>query len=235
MGRARRRTVVTAPDALALYPFLRSGTAGPDTPPAVDPGALFAEVLRSTVEKAGEIVALREEVCRREGPAIEACAGRMTAAFRTGGRLFTFGNGGSATDAAAVAGLFLSPDPPARPLPAMSLAADSALLTALANDVGFEVVFARQLAAYGGAGDIALGLSTSGGSVNVLRGFAEARRLGMLTVGLAGSGGGAMAEASTIDHLFAIPSASVHRVQEAQSTVYQVLWELVQQALTEPV
>ena len=207
----------------ALYPFLAEEAGDQDT--------VLAEVTRSTAEKAREIVALREQVRDRLGGRIAACADAMAAAFGSGGRLFTFGNGGSSTDAAAVAQLFRHPPPAARPLPATSLTADVALLTALTNDVGFEVVFARQLAAFGRRGDIALALSTSGGSANVLRGVHEAHRRGMLTVGLAGSGGGAMAEATTIDHLFLVPSGSVHRIQEAQTTIYHVLWELTQQAL----
>jgi D-sedoheptulose 7-phosphate isomerase len=154
----------------------------------------------------------------------------MATAFARGGRLFTFGNGGSSTDAQTVASLFLAP-PSGRPLPAFALTADVAVVTALSNDIGFEVVFARQLAASGRAGDIALGLSTSGGSANVLRAFDEASRRGLTTVGLAGYHGGKMAEADTIEHLFVIPSSSVHRIQEAQTTVYHVLWELTQRAL----
>src|SRR6185312_8413183 len=96
----------------------------------------------------------------------------------------------------------------------------------------FRRCLARSLAANGRAGDIAVGLSTSGGSENVLRGFAEATRRGMLTIGLAGYDGGKMAEANTIEHLFVTPSASVHRIQEAQTTTYHVLWELTQLALT---
>ena len=120
---------------------------------------------------------------------------------------------------------------PARPLPASTLTSDVAVLSALANDVSFDVVFARPLAANGRAGDIAFGLSTSGGSENVLRGFEEANRRGLLTIGLAGYDGGKMAEAGTIDHLFVMPSSSVHRIQEAQTTIYHVLWELTQLAL----
>jgi D-sedoheptulose 7-phosphate isomerase len=158
----------------------------------------------------------------------------MAARFAAGGRLFSFGNGGSSTDADAVAELFMFPRPGPRRLPARSLTADVATLTALANDVSFDVVFARPLAADGRAGDIALGLSTSGSSANVLAGFAQAHRIGMLTVGLAGYSGGAMAEArdrGEIEHLFVMPSDSVHRIQEAQTTTYQVLWELVHLAL----
>jgi D-sedoheptulose 7-phosphate isomerase len=92
--------------------------------------------------------------------------------------------------------------------------------------VGVEVVFARQLAAFGRREDIAVGLSTSGNSENLVRAFAEASRHGMLTVGLAGYEGGVMAELDSIDYLFVAPSTSVHRIQEAQTTIYHVLWEL---------
>jgi D-sedoheptulose 7-phosphate isomerase len=105
-------------------------------------------------------------------------------------------------------------------------------LTALANDVSYDVVFARQVAAWGRPGDIAVGLSTSGGSANVLRAFEEAHRRRMITVGLAGYDGGKMAESGDIAYLFTVPSSSVHRIQEAQTTTYHALWELTQLALT---
>ena len=207
----------------ALYPFLYEETTGFD--------AVLEAVRRSTAEKAIEIVAVRRTVAERFGKQLEACAREMAARFSAGGRLFTFGNGGSSTDAAAVAGTFLAGAGGARPLPALTLTADVAVLTALGNDVGFDVVFARQVAAMGRAGDIALATSTSGGSENVLRALEEARRRGLLTVGLAGYDGGRMAEAG-LDYLFAVPSASVHRIQEAQTTLYHVLWTLVQDELT---
>jgi D-sedoheptulose 7-phosphate isomerase len=206
-----------------LYPFLYSGES--------DLESVMAEVRRSTVEKAEEIVALRQRVLAEQGSRLESCAARMAEAFRAGGRLFAFGNGGSSTDAQDVAALFLNPGGGARPLPALALTTDVAVMTALSNDIGFEVVFARQLGAFGHAGDIALGLSTSGNSVNLIRAFEEAMRRGMLTIGLAGHTGGQMAELDGLDHLFTVPSSSVHRVQETQTTVYHVLWELTQYAL----
>jgi D-sedoheptulose 7-phosphate isomerase len=206
-----------------LYPFLYSGAA--------DLGSVMDEVRRSTVEKANEIVALRETVLEVDGPRMEACAEQMAKAFRGGGRLFTFGNGGSSTDAQDVAALFLNPGAGARPLPALALTTDVAVMTALSNDIGFEVVFARQLGAFGRAGDVALGLSTSGNSANLIRAFEEAMRRGMLTIGLAGHTGGQMAEVDGLDHLFTVPSSSVHRIQEAQTTIYHALWELTQYAL----
>ena len=205
-----------------LYPFLYAGESNLES--------VLEEVRKSTVEKAIEIVELRRRVAEELGPRLAACADAMAGRFNAGGRLFTFGNGGSSTDAADVAQLFLHPAA-GRPLPAFSLTAGVAVLTALANDVGFEVVFARQLAAFGRTGDIAFGVSTSGGSENVLRAFEEAGRRGLLTVGLAGYDGGRMAESGLVDHLFVIPSASVHRIQEAQTTSYHVLWALVQEAL----
>ncbi|HEU0088312.1 MAG TPA: SIS domain-containing protein [Pseudonocardiaceae bacterium] len=207
----------------SLYPFLYSGVSDVD--------AVLAEVCRSTAEKTAEITRLRGEVLELYRDRLAECGTAMARSFAAGGRLFTFGNGGSSTDAQAVAELFQNPGPAGRPLPATALTTDVAVLSALANDVSFDVVFARPLAANGHAGDIALGLSTSGGSANVLRGFDEAARRGMLTIGLAGYDGGKMAETDSIEHLFVMPSSSVHRIQEAQTTTYHVLWELTQVAL----
>jgi D-sedoheptulose 7-phosphate isomerase len=214
----------------ALYPFL-------EPTPRIDLPAVLADVSRSTREKVDEIGRLRAAVVAADAARLAACATAMAQRFAAGGRLFTFGNGGSATDAAALAALFVDPGPGHRPLPASALTEDVATLTALANDVGFDVVFSRPLAAAARAGDIAFGLSTSGNSGNVLRGLAVARDRGLLTVATAGYAGGAMAEAAArgeIDHLFVVPSASVHRIQEAQTTTYHVLWELVQAALAAP-
>lgn len=214
-------------DLGALYPFLYSKTSDLD--------AVLEAVSRSTVEKATEIVELRRRVGEEQGERLAACAHDMAARFAIGGRLFTFGNGGSSTDATDIAQQFLHPPPGSgagrRALPAFSLVTGTAVLTALANDVGFEVVFARQLAAMAHPADMAFGVSTSGGSENVLAGFAEARRLGLLTVGVAGYDGGRMAASGLVEHLFVVDSASVHRIQEAQTTIYHVLWSLVQQAL----
>ncbi len=207
----------------ALYPFLYSDAA--------DLADLMAEVRESTLAKTREIAELRNVVAAREATRLANCAEDMAARFAAGGRLFAFGNGGSATDAQEIATLFLSPASDAPSLPAFGLANDTSVVTALCNDVGVDVVFARQLAAFGRREDIAVGLSTSGNSENLIRAFAEASRHGMLTVGLAGYEGGAMAELDSIDYLFVAPSTSVHRIQEAQTTIYHVLWELTLAAL----
>ena len=202
----------------SLYPFLYSDTS--------DLSAVLDQVRASTVAKVAEIGELRRAVADRDGARIAECAREAAARFGAGGRLFAFGNGGSATDAQQLATLFLNPGPGAAPLPAFCLANDTSVVTALCNDVGVDVVFARQIAAFGGRNDIAVGLSTSGNSDNLLRAFDEASRRGLLTIGLAGYEGGKMAELDSIDYLFVAPSASVHRIQEAQTTIYQVLWEL---------
>ena len=207
----------------SLYPFLYSDTT--------DLSAVLDQVRASTVAKAAEIGELRRTVAERDGARIAECAAQAAARFRAGGRLFAFGNGGSATDAQELATLFLAPGGDAPSLPAIGLANDTSVVTALCNDVGVDVVFARQLAAFGRREDIAVGLSTSGNSENLVRAFAEASRHGMLTVGLAGYEGGAMAELDSIDYLFVAPSTSVHRIQEAQTTIYHVLWELTLGAL----
>ncbi len=207
----------------ALYPFLYSG--------ASDLCAVLEEVRRSTVAKAAEITELRARVSERDGTRLAAAAQAMAARFAAGGRLLAFGNGGSATDAQELATLFLNPGGGVRALPAFALGNDTSVVTALCNDIGVEVVFARQVAAFGRRDDIAVGLSTSGNSENLVRAFEEASRRGMLTVGIAGYDGGKMAELDTIDHLFVAPSESVHRIQEAQTTVYHVLWELTAAAL----
>jgi D-sedoheptulose 7-phosphate isomerase len=209
----------------SLYPFLYSGTT--------DLASVLEQVRASTVAKAGEIIELRRVISERDGTRLSRCAYDVAARFAAGGRLFAFGNGGSATDAQQLATLFLNPGGDARPLPAFGLANDTAVVTALCNDIGVDVVFARQLAAFGARDDIAVGLSTSGNSANLLRAFDEASRRGMLTIGLAGYDGGKMAELDSIDYLFVAPSTSIHRIQEAQTTIYQVLWELTLVALGE--
>lgn len=210
-------------DVRSLYPFLYAETADVDS--------VVEQVRRSTVDKAREIVELRAQVLERDGDRLVDCAAEMAARFASGGRLLAFGNGGSSTDAQDMVAQFLSPADDSRPLPAFGLTNDIAVITALSNDIGFDVVFARQIAAFGRPSDIAVGLSTSGSSANLLHAFDEAGRRGLLTVGIAGYDGGKMAELDSIDHLFVVPSPSVHRIQEAQTTIYHALWELTLAAL----
>jgi D-sedoheptulose 7-phosphate isomerase len=202
-----------------LYPFIESEERDSD--------CLLHDLSHSAAEKMAESRALRTATLQRCGDELEEAALAMAERFRRGGRLFTFGNGGSATDAEGTVDLFRRP-PHGRPLPALSLVDDRAVLTALANDVGFDLVFLRQIIAHAEAGDIAVGFSTSGDSVNVLHGLEEASRRGLLTIGLSGYEGGAMAGSRAIAHTLVVRSESVHRIQEAQNALLLQLWSLVQ-------
>ena len=205
-----------------LYPFIE----GDET----DAASLLADLSRSAQAKWAQSTQLREDTLTHTDDQLHAVAAAMAERFVGGGQLFAFGNGGSATDADAVSQLYTQP-PWGVPLPARSLVSDHAVLTAMSNDISFDVVFSRQLEAHGGPGDIALGLSTSGNSENLLRAFAQARRQGMLTVGLSGYDGGRMGASEDLEHCIVARSDSVHRIQETQSSVTHVLWGLVQAEL----
>jgi D-sedoheptulose 7-phosphate isomerase len=133
-------------------------------------------------------------------------------------------------DAQGTADLFRQP-PRGSPLPALSLVDDQAVLTALSNDVGFELVFSRQLIAHACEADIAIGFSTSGNSADMLRAFEEAAHRGLLTVGLCGYEGSGMAMSSALQHCLVVRSESVHRIQEAQDALTLALWGSVQRHL----
>ena len=203
-----------------LYPFIEGDER--------DAGSLLTDLAASSEAKATKSASLRTATLESSADELLATASAMRERFELGGRLFTFGNGGSSTDATTLATLFAAP-PWGRPFPARCLVEDTAVLTALANDVGFDLVFSRQLIAHGTADDIALGLSTSGNSRNLLAAFGEARTQGMLTIGVAGYGGGEMAEAG-LDHCLVVRSDSVHRIQESQAALCFELWSEVQGA-----
>jgi D-sedoheptulose 7-phosphate isomerase len=210
-----------------LYPFI---DAQED-----DPKSLLADLAASAQAKAAESLSLRRSTLEANAELIGSAAAEMARRFSTGGRLFTFGNGGSCTDCTTLARLFAQP-PVGRPLPGWSLTADQAIMTALGNDVGFELVFARQLIARGKAGDIAIAMSTSGSSPNLMAALAEARRRGMYTVGFAGYDGGAFAQSPDVDVCLVVRSQSVHRIQESQALLGYQLWLAVhEQMATQPV
>ncbi len=205
-----------------LYPFIEAEEQ--------DAGALMTELVRSAQAKMRESASLRAATLERCGDQVERAAVGMAEHFASGGRLFSFGNGGSATDAQGTAELFRHP-PHGTPLPALSLVDDQAVLTALSNDVGFELVFSRQLIAHAGPLDMAIGFSTSGDSVNMLRAFEEAARRDVLTVGLCGYEGSGMAVSDAVHHCLVVRSESVHRIQEVQDALTLALWESVQRHL----
>ena len=194
-----------------LYPFLEAGEG--------DLGAVLADVEASTVRKGADVMELRRAI---DSDAIARCAAAVCERLLAGGRLIAFGNGGSSTDAQDVAA-----DALARGWPALALNNDVATITAVGNDVGFDNVFARQLIALGAAGDIALAISTSGSSPNVIAGLEQAHRRGMLTCALTGYDGGRLAELAWLDHLFVVRSDYIPRLQEAHATIYHLLLDAI--------
>jgi D-sedoheptulose 7-phosphate isomerase len=192
-----------------LYPFLASEERDLD--------AVLADVRDSTVRKGGDVIELRSAIDTQE---IDRCAQAVRERLERGGRLIAFGNGGSSTDAQDAAGDALD-----RGWPALALTNDAATVTAVGNDVGFDNVFARQLIPLARPDDVALAISTSGSSPNVVAGLEEAHRRGMLTVAITGYDGGRLAELEWLDHLFVARSDYIPRLQEAHATIYHLLLE----------
>jgi D-sedoheptulose 7-phosphate isomerase len=207
-----------------LYPFIDSQED--------DPTSLLGDLATSARAKAAESFELRRTTLESNAELVVAAAAEMARRFAAGGRLFAFGNGGSSTDSTTLAMLFARP-PIGSPLPAWSLTTDQAILTALGNDVGFELVFSRQLIARAKDGDIAVAMSTSGNSPDLVTALREAKHRGMYTVGFAGYQGGAFAASPDVDACFVVRSQSVHRIQEAQGLLGYRLWSTVHEQLAD--
>jgi D-sedoheptulose 7-phosphate isomerase len=198
-----------------LYPFLAEAES--DLP------SVKADVAKSILQKAEDVVAMRAGSLDSDG--LEVAARAIAERVRAGGKVLAFGNGGSATDAQDLVADLIAPPGGMRAVPAMSLTNDSAVVTAIGNDVGFDNVFARQLIAHGKPGDVAVAISTSGGSRNMLVAVEEARRRGLVTIGLAGYGGGRLAK--SCDVALVVHGDYIPRIQEAQATQYHVLRNLL--------
>ncbi|MDQ2714706.1 MAG: SIS domain-containing protein [Chloroflexota bacterium] len=191
-----------------------------------------AQVQHSTLEKCREVIALRQATLAYSLESIIAAGRAMAQAFAHGATLLAFGNGGSTTDAQdLVADLLTPPFPDWTPLPAIALTNDIAVVTAVANDVGFDNIYARQVIAFGRRGDIAVGISTSGNSTNVLVALEQAKKQGLLTIGLAGYDGGKTARSPAVDYCITSPSDHIPRIQEAHATAYHALLEVIQAVL----
>lgn len=207
-----------------LYPFLAGA--------AFDEGALLDDLAASARAKRTTSGALLATTLDDAGPDIDAAAEALAAAARTGGRALVAGNGGSAADAAGFAALLRQP-PWGVAMGALCLAEDPTILTALANDVGVGLVFARQAAAHGGPGDVLVALSTSGRSENIVKALAAARRAGMVTIAVTGEGGRDLRADGAADHVVVVSSDSVHRVQETQEAVLFEVWARAQLRIEE--
>jgi D-sedoheptulose 7-phosphate isomerase len=205
-----------------LYPFLAESQTGLDE--------VTADVARSVIMKSEEVAVLRTQTLTENAEVISAAALTLRAAFDAGAKLLALGNGGSATDAMdAVADLQAPPHGwPARR--AIDLTGDAAIITAIANDVGHDSIFSRQVIAYGREGDVLLAISTSGNSRNAIEALEEARRRAMRSVALVGYDGGRVASEGLADHVIVTRSEHIPRIQEAQASAWHVLRELVELA-----
>jgi phosphoheptose isomerase len=187
---------------------------------------LSDELFRSTL---AETIALHERVRAGDPRPVIDAAGAIVRSLQGGGKLLVFGNGGSAADAQHVASELVNRFERARgALAAIALTADASVVTSVANDDAFERVFARQVDALGREGDVALGISTSGGSANVVAALRTAGARRMQTIALTGRDGGAVGRAAAI-HVN-VPSTSTARVQEVQRTLLHVMCDLVERA-----
>jgi D-sedoheptulose 7-phosphate isomerase len=202
-----------------LYPFLGSQEQQLEE--------VVEEVQGSMLQKMEEVNGMRAVVAETEVPAISKIATAIAERLERGGKILTFGNGGSATDANDLVADCVAPPSGFEPIPAVSLAAEPANITAIANDIGGEAIFARQLIAHARPEDVAVGISTSGGSDNILAALAEARKRGLLTVGIVGYDGGRIVSERLADDAVVVRSDYIPRIQEVQASVYHVLRGLI--------
>jgi D-sedoheptulose 7-phosphate isomerase len=207
----------------SFYPFLHEEKSESDS--------LLNDLGFSVLEKARESVEVKTQFFAENKDTILAASLALARSFSRGRKLLVCGNGGSATDAQHIAVEFMHPITVGRKaLPAICLTNDIAMVTAVANDVGFDDVFTRQIIGLGVEGDVFLGISTSGNSKNLLHGFATARRLKLVTIGFAGSDGGemsAMRVGGLLDYCLVVPTASIHRIQETHVALYHIMWDMV--------
>ena len=203
-----------------LYPFLSEGETGLDE--------VIEDVRSNVVMKAEEVGELRERTIEGSRAVLLEAAAELRSIFDRGGTALVFGTGGSATDSMdLVADLRSAPQGwPGRA--AIDLTEDPSIITAIANDIGVEAIFLRQVIAYGREGDAAIAISTSGNSVNLIEALGEARRRKLVTLAFVGYDGGRVADESLADHVVVTPSQHIPRIQEAQASAYHALRELIE-------
>jgi D-sedoheptulose 7-phosphate isomerase len=200
-----------------LYPFL--GQEKQKT------GDLVSEVAASIRMKVQDDSALRSQVVREQAEFISGASGAIHDRLRRGGKLIIFGNGGSATDANDWAIDCVLPPSGYRPVPAISLSLEPANISAIANDVGTDVVFLRQLIAQARPEDVVIGISTSGGSRNIIMALEEARKRNMLNVALLGYDGGEIKRRGLADFPIVVQCDYIPRIQEVQASIYHIIRE----------
>lgn len=192
-----------------------------------------AETYREKIlRKCGESMEMKEKFFRTYADQIEAMSREMANRFSSGKKLLVMGNGGSLCDALHFSVEFTHPIiEKRRAFPVIPLMTDIATMTAIGNDVDYSRIFVNQLNVLGQNGDMALGVSTSGKSPNLIYAFEAAREKGLLTIAWIGKDGGRLAEIA--DYAFIVPSYSIHRIQEVHATLVHIAWDLIHIALGE--
>lgn len=210
----------------ALYPFLH----GDKKESASEQAALLASIQ----QKAQDSISVKQQFFADNAETLINCAQALANVYANDGRLFTMGNGGSSCDAAHLAVEFQHPVTTGRPaLTAFNLCVDTAMISAVSNDVGIRHVFARQLSAHAKKGDCLIGFSTSGNSENIIAAYQKSQELGLTTIGFSGGDGGEMQSSGLLDHCLVVNSDSIHRVQEVHVACYHILWDLVHTLLAD--
>lgn len=203
-----------------LYPYLKQGSrqAHPTR----------TTLLESLQRKSRDSANVQARFFETQAEVLLEMAQAIANVYQSQGRLLCMGNGGSSCDAAHVAVEFNHPVTTGRSaLPAINLAADMPMMTAIGNDVGFDEIFQRQVISQGRKGDALLGISTSGGAANLLLAFQAAKQAGLTTMALLGGDGGAIGRSGVVDHCLVVESDSIHRIQETHVIAYHQLWDLV--------
>ncbi len=203
-----------------LYPFLdKDNVSSPN-------------LLDSINKKVEDSINVKQVFFKNNADKIIQAAQIIAKCYQQDGHLFTMGNGGSSCDAAHFTTEFMHPVTTGRrALGVTNLTADIATMTAVSNDVGIEHVFLRQIACLARKNDILIGFSTSGNSINLIQAFAQAKEMGLSTIGFSGQTGGEMARCGSVDLCLTVETDSIHRVQESHLTTYHILWDLVHSIL----
>ncbi len=216
----------TAAHLKQLYPFLHGDIKNPAQENIV--------LLESVKQKSAHSLSVKQAFFEKNAQALVDAAKAIAQVYMNNGRMLSMGNGGSSCDASHFAVEFQHPITAGRPaLPAINLVMDTAMISAVANDVGIKHIFTRQLEAHGMKNDGLIGFSTSGNSENILAAYAKAKKLGMTTLGLVGGNGGEMKTSGLVDHCLIVETDSIHRVQEVHVASYHILWDLVHTLLAD--
>ncbi len=209
-----------------LYPFLHHKPK--------DAAQDRAGLLESIKQKSNESIAAKKAFFEHHSQDLLDTAQAIANVYKNKGRLYAIGNGGSSCDAAHFCVEFQHPVTAGRPaLAAMNLLADTAMNSAVANDIGFSHIFSRQLNAHAREGDGLMGFSTSGNSNNLMAAYEKAKQMGLVTLGMAGGDGGDMKSSGLVDYCLVVESDSIHRVQEVHVACYHIIWDLVHTLLAD--